>query len=133
MLSANICFESSDLLGLWPAAWLMGNLARATYDATTLNVWPWSYDICGQIQNLSTKQLINACDGNPGFGLNPFQGRGAPEIDIFEVMPGHEMPGQQGELQAFMSTSLQISPGISSSQGPRPMNGQSLNESQIWY
>ncbi len=117
--------------GIWPAAWLMGNLARATFDSTTLNVWPWSYDTCGQIENISTKQLINACDGNPGYGMNPFQGRGAPEIDIFEVMPGHEMPGL-GEVPAFMSTSLQIAPGISKSRGPRPMNGEPLNASQLW-
>jgi beta-glucanase (GH16 family) len=32
--------------GLWPAVWLMGNLARATYVRSSDNVWPWSYDTC---------------------------------------------------------------------------------------
>ena len=35
-----------------------------------------------------TGQRISACNANPGFGLNPFQGRGAPEMDILEVMSG---------------------------------------------
>lgn len=43
-------------------------------------MWPWSYDKCGSISDLDTKQEINACDSKPGFGLNPYQGRGAPEI-----------------------------------------------------
>ncbi|KAI6157069.1 glycoside hydrolase family 16 protein [Pisolithus tinctorius] len=32
--------------GYWPAAWTMGNLARAGYGATTDGVWPYSYDSC---------------------------------------------------------------------------------------
>jgi len=47
--------------------------------------------------------------------------------DIFEVMPGHEMPGQ-GAVRAFMSSSLQISPGIAQGDG-RPTNGHDLNSS----
>jgi hypothetical protein len=47
--------------------------------------------------------------------------------DIFEVMPGHDMPGQ-GSVRAFMSSSLQISPGISQGDG-RPTNGRELNAS----
>ena len=53
------------------------------------------------------KQAINACESDPGYGMNPYQGRGSPEIDIFEIMPGHEMPGQ-GNVKAFMSNSLQV-------------------------
>eukprot|EP01038_Epipyxis_sp_PR26KG_P013556 gene13556-18192_t len=120
----------SDSGGLWPAAWLMGNLARASFESSTMHVWPWSYNKCGDIPKLSSKQEINACDDNPGYGMHPNQGRGAPEIDIFEVMPGHEMPGQ-GDINAFMSSSLQISPGIPKNR--RPENGKRLNSSQLWY
>jgi hypothetical protein len=116
--------------GLWPAFWLMGNLARATFEDTTTYVWPWSYDKCGDIDHLADKQKINACDKNPGYGFNPRQGRGAPEIDIFEVMPGHEMP-KEGDVKAFLSSSLQVSPGIP--KGKRPLNGEMPNSSQIWY
>lgn len=120
------------LSGLWPAAWLMGNLARATFAPTTTNVWPWSYNKCGEIDHLGTKQLINACDGSPGYDFNPYQGRGAPEIDIFEVMPGHNMPGFDQQVKPFMSSSLQISPGVP--KGPqRQVNGLKLNTSKLWF
>ena len=115
--------------GLWPAAWLVGNLARASYQKSTLNMWPWSYDKCdhNEMDTLKYKQEINACDANPGYGLHPYQGRGAPEIDIFEVMPGHEMPGSSETIRPFLSQSLQVSPGIAKHQStPQPMS--SLND-----
>ena len=65
--------------------------------------------------------------------MHPHQGRGAPEIDIFEVMPGHEMPGF-GSVRPFMSNSLQISPGLGKLQ--RPTNGQPLQDAPSgtkWY
>ena len=43
-------------------------------------MWPWSYDRCGEIDNLQAKQEINACNATPGYGMHAFQGRGAPEI-----------------------------------------------------
>ena len=67
--------------GLWAAAWLMGQLSRATFEATTMNIWPWSYNKCDKrdkLDHLDTKQKISACDGDPGYGFHPFQGRGAP-------------------------------------------------------
>ena len=115
--------------GLWPAAWLMGNLARATFPASTLDVWPWSYDSCGSLPELQDKQAINACMESPGDGFNPFQGRGSPELDIFEVMPAHDMPGVEGLVRPFMSSSLQVSPGIDTD---RPQNGQPLQPGQRW-
>ena len=36
----------ADSGGLWPAVWLMGNLARASYDRSAMYKWPWSYDKC---------------------------------------------------------------------------------------
>jgi len=111
----------------------MGNLARATYEKSTMCMWPWSYDQCdGSINELEAKQQISACNSDPGYGMHPHQGRGAPEIDIFEVMPGHSMPFT-GPVEAFMSSSLQISPGIAKANPRRPKNGLKLNSSQIWY
>lgn len=97
-----------------------------------MHVWPWSYDKCGDIENLETKQEINHCTDDPGFGLRPNQGRGAPEIDIFEVMPGHNMPGHDKPIEPFFSSSLQISPGIPKHKN-RPRNGHRLNLTQTWY
>jgi beta-glucan synthesis-associated protein KRE6 len=118
--------------GLWPAGWLMGNLARASFPKSTIRVWPWSYDKCGEYPDLEEKQEINACDPNPGYGMNPLQGRGAPEIDFFEVMPGHETPITKEPIRPFVSTSLQVSPGIPKTM-KRPKNGEKLDGSEVWY
>jgi beta-glucan synthesis-associated protein KRE6 len=72
--------------GLWPAVWMLGNLGRATYEASTNNIWPWSYDKCNR--QYQDKQTISACNRQNHYGLHPFQGRGATEIDIIEVMTG---------------------------------------------
>ena len=72
--------------GLWPAVWMLGNLGRATYEASTNNLWPWSYDTCNR--ELQQGQTLSACNAENHFGMNPFQGRGATEIDIVEVMTG---------------------------------------------
>jgi hypothetical protein len=104
-------------------------------------IWPWSYDQCdGQIPFLETKQEINACTSGDDVsvteekmrkhGLHPGQGRGSPEIDIFEVMLGHRMPNVAEPFPAFMSSSLQIAPGLETSR--RPKNGHELNSSYSW-
>ena len=72
--------------GLWPAIWMLGNLGRATYESSTNNIWPWSYNTCDR--ELQPAQAISACNAQNHFGLNPFQGRGATEIDIIEIMTG---------------------------------------------
>jgi beta-glucanase (GH16 family) len=72
--------------GLWPAVWILGNLGRATYEASTNNIWPWSYNVCDR--DLQQAQTISACNSANHYGMHPFQGRGATEIDIVEVMSG---------------------------------------------
>jgi hypothetical protein len=122
---------------------------RAIFPKSTMKVWPWSYDSCDeqQVPGLRWKQQVSACDAAPGHGLNPRQGRGSPEVDLFEVMLGHTMPLSQskGENQgaeegagaavrhipAFMSSSLQVAPGIPPP--GRPVNGVPLNSSARWY
>ncbi|TFK18205.1 beta-glucan synthesis-associated protein SKN1 [Coprinopsis marcescibilis] len=37
---------SSEISGLWPAVWSMGNLGRAGFGATNDGLWPFSYDSC---------------------------------------------------------------------------------------
>ncbi|KAI0084781.1 glycoside hydrolase family 16 protein [Irpex rosettiformis] len=97
--------------GLWPAAWTMGNLGRAGYGATTEGMWPYSYDTCdlGTFPNQTDKsgnptvdatggvngdplsflpgQRLSACtcSGSDHPGPSVKNGRGVPEIDIFET------------------------------------------------
>ncbi|OQS03453.1 beta-glucan synthesis-associated protein [Thraustotheca clavata] len=82
----------------WPGLWLMGNLGRALFAASTNRMWPWTYNECTDISR--TNQRISACNSNPGYGLHPNMGRGAPEIDILE-----------GGGTAI-SSSVQIAPGM---------------------
>lgn len=46
---------TSDVYGLWPAAWTLGNLGRAGYGGTLDGMWPYSYDSCdvGTLKNQS--------------------------------------------------------------------------------
>ncbi|KAE9333327.1 hypothetical protein PF008_g14499 [Phytophthora fragariae] len=90
--------KSSAFYPTWPGIWLMGNLGRALFSQSTSRMWPWSYNECNE--KLSSSQRISACDGSPGHGLNPHQGRGAPEIDLLEG----------GGIA--ISTSIQIAPGM---------------------
>ncbi|KAE8972560.1 hypothetical protein PR001_g26572 [Phytophthora rubi] len=84
----------------WPGIWMLGNLGRAIFSASTNRMWPFSYDRCDADVFDPSFQRISACDANPGYGLNPNQGRGAPEIDVLEG----------GGLA--ISSSLQIAPGM---------------------
>jgi len=112
--------------GLWPAMWLLGALARATYVGSTDWMWPWSYDKCDRAQQ--PKQEINACEPNPHFGLKPHTGRGAPEIDLLEAMPGTGTMGYNLK-KPYFSASYQVAPGKATDrpiEGKRPRKGQ-------WY
>nr|CCA26187.1 betaglucan synthesisassociated protein putative [Albugo laibachii Nc14] len=84
----------------WPGIWMLGNLGRAIFTASTNRIWPFSYSECDDSVFNSTNQRISACDDNPGHGLNPNQGRGAPEIDVLEGAAD------------LVSASVQIGPGM---------------------
>ncbi|EQC38386.1 hypothetical protein SDRG_04098 [Saprolegnia diclina VS20] len=82
----------------WPGLWMMGNLGRALFAASTNRMWPWTYNECDD--RYKSSQRISACNPNPGYGLHPHMGRGSPEIDILE--------GGGTDI----SSSLQIAPGM---------------------
>jgi len=120
-----------DVSGLWPAFWLLGNMARHTYIGSTNHVWPWSSLVCTEMSK--DAQLINGCLNTVHYGLHPKAGRGAPEIDIFEVQPGKHGGGkgafsQSPVGQPFMSASYQVAPGMSQ----RPWDGHWPGPGQ-WY
>ena len=108
--------------GLWPAFWLLGNLARHTYVGSSEHVWPWSSSVC--TDKSRSAQLISACDRVEHYGLHRGVGRGAPEVDVFEVQAGSIGAGKGmfSEMpvgQPFMSNSFQVAPG----RMPRPGDG----------
>lgn len=118
--------------GLWPAFWLLGNLARHTYVGSSEHVWPWSSQTC--TAKSRTAQLINGCANAAHFGMEKRLGRGAPEVDIFEVQPGNVKhntgPFLESSVgQPFMSASFQVAPGRAAN---RPGPGHWPGPGQ-WY
>lgn len=134
----------SNQPGLWPAFWLMGNLGRATFARSTSGFWPFNFNECVPPDspdcdaNHCTAQRVSACDAAPGHGFNPYQGRGAPEIDVIEVQPGAftieygpncAQPADAASIaqlrmsQPFVSTSLQAAPGFPRGSQQRPPIG----------
>ncbi|GMH94422.1 hypothetical protein TL16_g12902, partial [Triparma laevis f. inornata] len=114
-----------DIGGLWPAFWILGNLARHTYVGSSNNIWPWSQSKC--VEEHVDSQKLSACLKTGHFGMEEGVGRGAPEIDIFEVQP--DQFGLMSVGQPFASHSLQIAPGKSSKR-PGPGNWPGPGE---WY
>ncbi|WVQ75724.1 hypothetical protein IAR50_005354 [Cryptococcus sp. DSM 104548] len=103
---------TSDIGGFWPGIWMMGNLGRPGYGASTEGLWPYSYDSCdvgilpnqtytngtGPTAALTTGSSNGAlsvlpgqrtpsctCEGEDHPGPNVGVGRAAPEIDIVEA------------------------------------------------
>ena len=117
----------AEIGGLWPAMWLLGNLARATYVGSSNNVWPWSYDECSP--ELQHKQAISACNLVNHFNMHSKQGRGAPEVDILEAMPGKAKLINTPISKPYFSTSFQVAPGF---KDYRPTASELPDLSQ-WY
>ena len=98
-------------MGGTTVVWLLGNLARATYVGSSDYVWPYSYNKCDPRKRQS--QEINACSGVNHYGMTPFTGRGAPEIDIIEAMQGEkEKLPSTNITRPYQSCSLQVAPGV---------------------
>jgi len=135
-----------DIGGLWPAVWMLGNLGRATYEASTNNLWPWSYDECDRKKQEA--QAISACNSRNHFGLNPFQGRGATEIDVIELMGGDSggkpLPATDPPISLpYVDMTLQVAPGVPDNRpqsGSQPVrsidhthSGYATSLAQTWY
>lgn len=91
--------------------WMLGNLARATYVGSSNFVWPFSYNKCDT--KTRTSQEITACSRVNHYGLDPYRGRGSPEIDIIEAMQGDPAKLPNTFIRRpYQSCSLQIAPGI---------------------
>lgn len=109
-----------DVGGLWPALWMLGNLARATYVGSTDFIWPWSFNQCDERYRMP--QEISACNRVNHYGLEPFRGRGSPEIDVIEAMQGDASTLPHTHIKRpYQSASFQVSPGVVEE---RPILGQ---------
>eukprot|EP00536_Pseudo-nitzschia_multiseries_P015702 jgi/Psemu1/247059/estExt_Genewise1.C_9340014 len=114
--------------GLWPALWMLGNLARATYVGSSDYMWPYSYNKCDAENRLS--QEVSACSRVHHYGMEDFRGRGAPEIDVIEAMQGdsEKLPSTT-ITKPYQSASYQVAPGI---ERDRPVLGLKPKQGH-WY
>ncbi|GFZ52301.1 Beta-glucan synthesis-associated protein KRE6 [Saitozyma sp. JCM 24511] len=115
--------------GFWPGVWMMGNLGRPGYGATTEGTWPYTYDSCdlGTLKNQTNAsgtgppaatnpdgtplsylpgQRMSACTckGEDHAGPDVSYGRGVPEIDVLEG--GVNVTASVGQV----SQSMQVAP-----------------------
>lgn len=82
-------------------------------------MWPYSYNECDDDKRMSQK--ISACKEVNHYGMFPFTGRGAPEIDVIEAMQGiKEKLPNTNITRPYQSCSLQVAPGIENN---RPVLG----------
>ncbi|KAL4425109.1 hypothetical protein ABPG77_008214 [Micractinium sp. CCAP 211/92] len=137
-VEAALWFPGDDYIsGFWPAFWLMGNLGRPGYLATTGGFWPYSYSSCGggdsglDQPGANKPQFITACPDPAGFdrtlyGLQPGVGRGAPEIDMVEMKVPPSIDEQTGEPIA-----LGLPRGGGPGQRPWPFNSMTLQTAPL--
>ena len=60
---------TSDVYGLWPALWTLGNLGRAGYAGTTDGLWPYSYNqVRGKEPAIFRSVLADNCNGQCDVG-----------------------------------------------------------------
>ena len=90
----------AEIGGLWPALWLLGNLARHTYVGSSTHVWPFTAHECNALTKYSQK--LTGCNARAHYDLAPGFGRGAPEIDVFEMQPGPIRANEGQYLQSFV-------------------------------
>lgn len=67
-IEANVSLPGkSNIYGLWPAIWTLGNLGRAGYGGTLDGLWPYSYDSC-DVGTLPNQTLNGVPKWRPGEG-----------------------------------------------------------------
>uniref|UniRef100_A0A8H8CRD2 GH16 domain-containing protein n=1 Tax=Psilocybe cubensis TaxID=181762 RepID=A0A8H8CRD2_PSICU len=86
---------STNVVGLWPAIWTMGNLGRAGYGASLDGMWPYTYDACdvGTVANQTRNGLPIAAtingDGQANGALSYLPGQRLSRC----TCPGESHPG----------------------------------------
>ncbi|KAJ7255831.1 beta-glucan synthesis-associated protein [Mycena haematopus] len=87
LIVANVMLPgTTNVFGLWPAVWTMGNLGRAGYGASLDGMWPYVYDACDV--GTTPNQTLN---GGPPAARN--SGAGSPDKAPFGELS--YLPGQR--------------------------------------
>lgn len=109
-----------DTSGFWPGFWIMGNLARPGYAASTEGMWPYSYDDVCDAGITPNQSSVDGISYLPGMRLpactcegedhpTPGKSRSAPEIDVIEASV-HALDSKKQAIVGDVSQSYQIAP-----------------------
>ncbi|KZP14591.1 glycoside hydrolase family 16 protein [Athelia psychrophila] len=123
-----------NIVGLWPAVWIMGNLSRAGYGASLEGTWPYTYKECnvGTAPNQTLNGLplaattssasnhLSRCTCPGGSHPGPihsdgtYVGRSTPKIEEGVSQSGQWAPFNEGYVWPDTSANLIIpNPSIS--------------------
>jgi beta-glucanase (GH16 family) len=83
--------------GFWPGVWMMGNLGRPGYGATTEGTWPYTYDAC----DLGTlKNQTNPAGTGPAAALRTSDGNA---LSLYVPIPraGRRLTAQPSRPETF--------------------------------
>ncbi|KZT06001.1 glycoside hydrolase family 16 protein [Laetiporus sulphureus 93-53] len=145
---------TNNVVGFWPAIWMMGNLGRAGYGASLEGMWPYSYDSCdvgtAPNQTKNGQPVAATKNGDPDYGgaLSYLPGQRLSRCSC----PGSSHPGPKHddgtyvgraapEIDIFeaqitatggqVSQSAQWAPFDSGYDWPSVTNKYSINDSSI--
>ncbi|KAG6971053.1 hypothetical protein JG688_00004599 [Phytophthora aleatoria] len=103
--STTVRAANIDYYPTWPGIWLMGNLGRAIFSASTSRMWPFTYIECNETTFDSQNQRISACNDTPGYDCTT---EGANQADV----PTAYYFNLQDDIQAFAMVNASIAEGI---------------------
>jgi beta-glucan synthesis-associated protein KRE6 len=99
---------ASNVAGLWPAIWTMGNLGRAGYGASLEGMWPYTYDACDvgtapnqTLNGVPLAATIKGDTGGNGGALSYLQGQRLSRC----TCPGESHPGPVHEDGTYVGRS----------------------------
>ncbi|KAJ6506804.1 glycoside hydrolase family 16 protein [Mycena sanguinolenta] len=78
---------TTNIFGLWPAVWTMGNLGRAGYGASLEGMWPYVYDEC-DVGTLPNQTLNN---GPPAALTSGAGDADTPPFGELSYLPGQRL------------------------------------------
>ncbi|EKM61142.1 glycoside hydrolase family 16 protein [Phanerochaete carnosa HHB-10118-sp] len=124
---------TNNIVGLWPAIWMMGNLGRAGYGASLEGMWPYSYDSCdvGTVANQTMNGLPIAAteNGDPSNGdvLSYLPGQRLSRC----TCPGESHPGPVHTDGTYVGRSAPEIDIFEATMGGSPLQGQ-VSQSGQW-
>lgn len=133
---------SETTQGYWPGAWLMGNLGRPGYAASTDGMWPYSYSACdtGILRNQTNAQggPVQAVDSTGQYAddgqLSKLPGQRTPSC----TCPGEDHPGPKNSISRcvpeldILEAQIQSTGGVKHSYASQSLQTAPFDDAYYW-